>query len=103
MVITRERARSVLENIAAALCQSVLERDVFLSPDIVMDSKILLDDGKTVPSPYKVYFLGFIDEAPKANWSHSCKYVFMNVDDGASHIVSGSWPPDVRYNLEKIL
>ncbi|MBI4140954.1 hypothetical protein HY485_03910 [Candidatus Woesearchaeota archaeon] len=102
-MITRDRARGVLENVANALCQSIVEKSVYLSPDIMADSSIVQDDGVKISSPYKMYFFGFVDEAPRANWSHNCQYVFINAHDGYHHVVHGNWPPDILENLEKIL
>ena len=103
MVITREHARGVLDIVANALCQSIVEKSVYISSDIMADSSIVQDNGMKISSPYKMFFLGFVDEAPKANWSHSCKYVFINAIDGYHHVVHGDWPPVMLDSLEKIL
>lgn len=101
-MITRDRARSVLENIVASLCNHLAEKAVFLSPDLMTDKNVVQDDGKKIASQYTAYFLGFIDESPSANWSHDCKYVFINFDDASCQIVKGYWAPVILGSLEKI-
>lgn len=37
--------------------------------------------------------LGFIDQEPMANWSHACRYIFINLHTGETSSVAGRFPP----------
>lgn len=51
---------------------------------------------RTEHSPlYKAWFF-FIDDMPEANWDHPCRWVFVNVGNGAYEIRDRRNPPDLK-------
>lgn len=82
-----------------------------LAGKLVYVSRDPLPGGKTIPawrSKIKVpqefsrAWLYFIDDSPKANWEHPCRYVFVDVKTRKHVIVSASSPPDDMSLLEPL-
>jgi nitrous oxide reductase accessory protein NosL len=46
------------------------------------------------PEEYKHAWFYFIDDQPKANWEHACRYIFIDVETGGYQIQKGRTPPD---------
>ena len=67
--------------------------DIFVFPEVLTSSDtIYLSDGSALHVPYSQCYAYFIDLQPFANWSHPCKYVFVNTSLQYS-IVSANMPP----------
>ena len=67
--------------------------DIFVFPEVLTSSDtIYLSDGSALKVPYSQCYAYFIDLQPFANWSHPCKYVFVNTSLQYS-IVSANMPP----------
>ncbi|NLJ82582.1 MAG: hypothetical protein GX330_05595 [Bacteroidales bacterium] len=47
-------------------------------------------------------FVYFIDEYPYANWTHPCRYLFVNKDNGQVHEIKTKTPPDKLETWEMI-
>lgn len=78
--ITREEARDLILN----LLNNDLDRiDVFLSNEIYYDtSKIVLYDNSLIDLPYNSNWVIFVDDNPFANWHHSARFYFVDVQTG---------------------
>ncbi len=47
----------------------------------------------TEMSPGYTSWLFFIDDAPMANWGHSCRYIYVSIVDGEYDIHQNTWSP----------
>ena len=68
-------------------------------------SKEFVKPNTTIPANYHTYlspgytsWVFFIDDVPFGNWSHPCRYAFVNVESGRYDVSDGTWPPS---SLEK--
>lgn len=50
--------------------------------------------GTEVINPYENSYVYFIDDIPMANWSHACRYCFVNAANGNTSIVNQDFYPD---------
>lgn len=67
--------------------------DIFVFPQVFSSlDTVLLANGAALQVPYSNCFVYFIDLHPFANWSHPCKYVFVNALLEYS-IISADNPP----------
>ncbi|MEA1874025.1 MAG: T9SS type A sorting domain-containing protein [Bacteroidota bacterium] len=47
-----------------------------------------------INSPFEKSILFFVDDAPLANWTHSCRYIFMNLSNNNDYVIFNSkYPP----------
>jgi hypothetical protein len=73
-----------------------------LNGKTVYISKMPLKKGETIKAITKTYqvdalassWVFFIDDAPRANWEHPCRYVFVDEDTGNYTVIEGKTPPD---------
>ncbi len=67
--------------------------DIFAFPEMLsITDTVLLADGSILQVPYSSCYGYFVDNQPFANWSHPCKYCF--VDASLNHsMVSRDMPP----------
>lgn len=69
------------------------QADIFAFPEMLSSADtIYLSDGTILPVPYTSCYGYFIDMQPFANWSHPCKYCFINASMRFD-IVSANMPP----------
>ena len=68
-------------------------------------SKEFVKPNTTIPANYHTYlspgytsWVFFIDDVPFGNWSHPCRYAYVNVENGKYDVSDGTWPPT---SLEK--
>jgi hypothetical protein len=85
---------------------TTLEKDVLkesLAGKLVYVSRDPLPGGKfiaawrakiQVPPEFAQARFYFIDDAPKANWEHPCRYVFVDTKTQKHAVIKGSAPPD---------
>ena len=45
----------------------------------------------------------FIDEVPRANWAHPCKYVLVSPADGQTTVIEHNWPPSQILELKRMV
>ncbi len=55
---------------------------------------------KTITTPRMQSWLFFIDEDPYANWEHSAKYIFFDVESGDYEILRATTPPDNIHEMK---
>ncbi|MBQ6305399.1 MAG: T9SS type A sorting domain-containing protein [Bacteroidales bacterium] len=67
--------------------------DIYTFPNMLTTTdSIVLADGTIIQVPYSNCYAYFINLMPMANWSHPCKYCFVNASMG--HVmVSANMPP----------
>lgn len=63
---------------------------------------IQLVDGN-IRSPYAESYLYLIDDTPLANWSHPCRYVFLNKEDRNQYKVINSTSPPLNFSEFKTI
>ena len=68
----------------------------------INDNNIITADGDEIINPYNLSYIYFIDESPAANWSHSCKYCFVNVTTGNHTIFNNNMYPENYSDYEVI-
>jgi len=49
--------------------------------------------NKDLVSPYKNSLLFLIDDNPFSDWTHSCRYIFYNIQNGEYEIIQETHPP----------
>lgn len=73
--------------------------------DKISDEYLLYFYDDTISSQISIYtwwdtlntrdaYIYFIDEMPNANWTHPCKYIFVDKRNGTIDVTSASTPPD---------
>ena len=69
---------------------SVYSMDGSIGRDISVYTAV----GTEVINPYENSYVYFIDDIPMANWSHACRYCFVNAVNGNTSIVNQDFYPD---------
>ena len=82
------------------------EARVYAHPTYCVDSNIdkewiWLYDGTEDKRPKRYDAVLFVDDNPRANWSHQCRYVFLCGDEVVS--VRGQLPPLTDFNYWRIM
>lgn len=72
--LLKEIAGESLDRVSLSLVREFIDKaDLDLLPwDIGI--------SESIPAPFEKVLVGFIDDAPRANWSHPCRYVIFNAD-----------------------
>lgn len=72
--LLKEIAGKSLDRVSLSLAREFIDKaDLDLLPwDIGI--------SESIPAPFEKVLVGFIDDAPRANWSHPCRYVIFNAD-----------------------
>lgn len=47
-----------------------------------------------VPDSFEQAWVYFVDDLPGANWEHSCRYIFVDIETGRYEISNRKTPPD---------
>jgi hypothetical protein len=72
---------------------------VFVHPDLLNPNSIVLPDPyNLVSSPDIFSWFFFIDDFPNANWSHPCRYVFVELNKNIT-VIDAGWMPDREIEL----
>ena len=66
---------------------------VYVSNDTIQPWTIIGAYYDSYQSPDYASWLFFIDDIPNGNWSHPCRYVYVNVVDGKYEVRNCSWMP----------
>ena len=97
--ITRQQADNLVTN--QIFTSSLGNVDIYAFPEMVTSSeRIDLADGTSIAVPYHSCYAYFIDLMPFANWSHPCKYCFVNAN-GSHSMVDAEMAPEEE-NLSAI-
>jgi len=84
---TREQAIDLVLN--QLLVEDLNTIDVYASYGLKNDtSKLVLKCYDTLGYPYSSNWLFFVDDKPFANWHHSCRYIFVNAENGEYTILN---------------
>ena len=67
--------------------------NVFVSKSIVFSDTRIKTMYRDEKSPWFDSWFFFIDDAPFASWTHSCRYVFVNIKDGSYAVFDKQDPP----------
>lgn len=87
----RAAADSLIVN--HVLANAIGKVDIYVFPEpLTSTDSITLYDGSKIPIPYSNCYCYFIDIMPSANWSHPCKYCFVNASLRHTS-VSANMPP----------
>lgn len=70
--------------------------EVFVSNRILEANSQMESFGKEEKTPNYTSWFFFVDDAPKANWEHPCRYVFVNSISGEISIHNQSFPPQLE-------
>jgi len=94
--ITRDKAYKIIKQKGLV---DTLNYNVKVSKQIISPNTILDFMGDSIKSPEWDSWFFLIDMYPTAEWSHPCKYVFVNTIDTSLIIINGqlgpSFPTDV--------
>lgn len=72
--------------------------NVYIDSTVQTQSYYVLSPYDSILAPYSNYWLFFIDELPEYGWAHSCKYVFINQNNG-DHWIEPKRLPPLRYSV----
>lgn len=90
---TKKQADNMVLN--TLLISDLESSDVYsLNTLISKNDTIWHFDGSFIKSPYNTAWAYFVDDCPTANWSHPCRYIFINTSNGNWQIVDTSFPPE---------
>ncbi len=101
-VITRSEAIDLVLN--QILVDEVGSIDVYASYGLMEhDDSLFVYTGRTVSIPYLQNWVFFSNDYPMALWSHPCRYIFVNYEDGEHSIMDETClPKDLKIDFEKI-
>ncbi len=57
---------------------------------------VMLDKGAPVAIPFERFYFAFVDDVPRANWEHPCRYVFVSEDATSFAVLYKMMPPRLR-------
>lgn len=97
--ITQELAWEIVKR--RVLNNQLEEIDVYVSENPVQPNTTIETYSTPEQSPNYTSWLFFIDYIPYGNWSHPCKYVYVNVVGGKFETHEHSMPP-IMYQLNYI-
>lgn len=88
------------EEIAARAREALTEDErrlaaVYLDARELPEGSLVEIGKKTVRAPWPAVLV-FVDRAPQANWSHSCRYLLVHRNTGAIQSIESDWPPFLR-------
>jgi len=91
-VTTKEEAAElVISQLLGGNADSVF---LYVTFDPVTVGEVIYDyEGAVLTAPSDGW-VAFIDDYPRANWMHSCRYVFIDRDSGDLLVYDRSWPPE---------
>ena len=72
--------------------------EVWVSKEPIQPHTIIDTYSTPVTSPDKESWFFFINDVPYGNWSHSCRYVFVDIASGNFDIIQHGMPP---FNLSE--
>lgn len=92
--ITREQADAIVTD--QIFFSNLDDVDIYAFPNVLTDNEAIgLADGTSVNVPYHTCYAYFIDLMPFANWSHPCKYCFVNTN-GNQTMVDAQMAPSTE-------
>ena len=75
------------------------EKEIFVKPEQI-NPVVFFQTDNIINLPNSRCWFFFIDEMPYANWSHPCKYVFINVSNGRITSLERTDPPMDIENMD---
>lgn len=77
--ITHQQANAIVTN--QVFSSNLDSIDIYALPNLLTSNDVInLADGTEIAVPYQSCYAYFIDLVPFANWSHPCKYCFVNIN-----------------------
>ncbi len=100
MEISRDLAWEIVKR---KVLNNQLEKiDVFVYKNPIQANTIIHTESSSSDnydqSPDYTSWFFFIDDIPFGNWSHPCRYIYVNVVGGKYEIHQNSMPPKALYN-----
>jgi hypothetical protein len=90
-MISRDLAWEIVKS---EVLDNILDRkEVFVSKDIVWPNSAIETCSTPDQSPNYSSWLFFINDNTMANWSHPCRYVYVNAKGGNYEVHQHSMPP----------
>ncbi len=82
--------------VAGALPEGPEGRTVYVSERSLAGGSVISSWGTdvVVPVSFDQAWFYFVDDLPGANWEHSCRYIFVDIESGGYEISSRKTPPD---------
>ena len=69
------------------------EIEVWVSNTPIIGDSVIQTCFTEEQSPSYLSWLFFVDDRPFGNWSHPCRYIYVNVLDGSYEVHYNKWPP----------
>lgn len=73
---------------------------IYCATEIVKGKSKIEIGKKSISTPEKPSWFFFIDNYPSANWGHSCKYIFIDVQTGKSKEIKHNMPPNILKDMK---
>ena len=96
--ISKESAYQILKTII--LNNDWEDKEIFASKEVQQGEDTINIGNSFIVIPNFDCWFFFVDEKPFANWSHDCKYVFINKENGNFVIENGNFPPNMITELD---
>lgn len=100
MEISRDLAWAIVKN--KVLNNQLEKTEVFVYKNPIQANTIIHTESSSSDnydqSPDYTSWFFFIDDIPFGNWSHPCRYIYVNVVGGKYEIHQNSMPPKALYN-----
>lgn len=85
------------------LTEQTKEEEWVYAMNEILPAKTTLAVGrKSIIGPEFASWFFFIDDIPFANWAHSCRYAFVDINTGAYSVITNNFPPNVLNKLKRL-
>ncbi len=90
---TQQQARDLVLN--QILPNELDKVDVYMA-NTATSGAITMAGGNhgSINMPYTANWVFFVDDLPLANWSHACRYIFVNQTNGSYLTIPNAYPPN---------
>jgi hypothetical protein len=97
--ITKSKAIDIV--LSDIIASDTLEKGLYIYPEIINAGKsvICFHTNQNYSVDYDSWFF-FIDDMLSPDWSHPCRYVFINQSNGTYKIYAGTWPPQYYWSSQ---
>lgn len=86
----QEAINNILNNVIGAGIDTV---NVYMEPEVIIKDYYNLSPYDSIINPYDTSWLFFVDYLPLYDWGHSCKYVFINIQNGDLNVFNTTQNP----------
>lgn len=90
MELSKEQAYELVKKNLGDL--SLNDVDIYVYPQVLPANSETESFSDVITSPNTESWLFFVDEMPLGNWSHPCRYIFVDASSRVSVVKETMWP-----------